>query len=89
VQIPKYCGFYEFQREYLAKLVELKVVKICEEQLEEMEVGTKNTGTGKEGEESKDMELKMQNLMWKMNFLLVGFVIILVAVGVAIVVTRT
>jgi hypothetical protein len=43
VQIPKYCGFYEFQREYLAKLVELKVVKICEEQLEEMEVGTKNT----------------------------------------------
>jgi hypothetical protein len=35
------------------------------------------------------MELKMQNLMWKMNFLLVGFVIILVAVGVAIVVTRT
>jgi hypothetical protein len=35
------------------------------------------------------MELKMQNLMWKMNLILVAFVIMVVAVGVAIVVTRS
>jgi hypothetical protein len=35
------------------------------------------------------MELKMQNLVWKMNLILVTFVIMVVAVGVAIVVTRS
>jgi hypothetical protein len=89
VQIPKLCGFYEFQREYLAKLIELKVVNICEEKLEELEEGTKKTVTGKDGEDRKDMELKMQNLMWKMNFLLAAFLILLVAVAVAIVLSRT
>jgi hypothetical protein len=89
VQIPKLCGFYEFQREYLAKLIELKVVKICEEKLEELEEGTKKTVTGKDGEDRKDMELKMQNLLWKMNFLLAAFLILLVAVVVAIVLSRT
>jgi hypothetical protein len=89
VQIPKLCGFYEFQREYLAKLIDLKVVNICEEKLEELEEGTKKTVTGKDGEDRKDMELKMQNLMWKMKFLLAAFLILLVAVVVAIVLSRT
>jgi hypothetical protein len=89
VQIPKLCGFYEFQRGYLAKLIELKVVNICEEKLEELEEGTKKTVTGKDGEDRKDMELKMQNLMWKMNFLLTAFLILLVAFVVAIVLSRT
>jgi membrane protein insertase Oxa1/YidC/SpoIIIJ len=89
VQIPKLCGFYEFQREYLAKLIELKVVNICEEKHEELEERTKKTVTGKDGEDRKDMELKMQNLMWKMNFLLAAFLILLVAVVVAIVLSRT
>jgi cytoskeletal protein RodZ len=89
VQIPKLCGFYEFPREYLVKLIELKVVKICEEQLDELEEETMNTETGKDGEDRKDMELKMQNLVWKMNLILVTFVIMVVAVGVAIVVTRS
>jgi len=63
LQNPKLCGFYRFQREYLDELVEKKIVRICCQQIDEH--GEDEAPAVDEG--MKQLENKMERLMWKMN----------------------
>ena len=59
------CGFYRFQKEYLDELIDKKIVIINCEEVEELEEGSE--GSEYANHEEKDLEKKMENLMWKMN----------------------
>ena len=81
LQNPKLCGFYIFQKEYLDELIDKKIVIIdCEEvkELEERSQGSEYANH----EEKKDLEKKMENLMWKMNCFIV--VVAIVVFGIVV-----
>lgn len=81
LQNPKLCGYYKFQKEYLDDLIDKKVVVIMCEELEDLEERIEGSETAiYEG--MKDLEKKLDHLMWKMNlvFVCVGIVVLSVVV---------
>jgi len=69
------CGFYRFQKEYLDELIDKKIVIINCKEVEELEEGSE--GSEYANHEEKDLEKKMENLMWKMNCFIVVVAIVL------------
>jgi len=63
------CGFYRFQREYLDVLMEKKIIRICCEQIEELGEEVVEAATQDEG--MKQLENKMERMMWKFNIFIV------------------
>jgi len=74
------CGFYRFQKEYLDELIDKKIVIINCEEVEELEEGSE--GSEYANHEEKDLEKKMENLMWKMNCFIV--VVAIVVFGIVV-----
>ena len=75
LQNPKLCAFYIFQKEYLDELIDKKIVIINCKEVEELEEGSE--GSEYANHEEKDLEKKMENLMWKMNCFIVVVAIVL------------
>jgi len=75
LQNPKLCAFYRFQNEYLDELIDKKIVIINCKEVEELEEGSE--GSEYANHEEKDLEKKMENLMWKMNCFIVVVAIVL------------
>ena len=73
---PILCGFYGFQKEYLDELIDKKIIIINCEEVEEVEEGLEGSEYANH-EEKKDLEKKMENLMWKMNCFIVVVAIVL------------
>ena len=69
LQNPKMCGFYRFQREYLDVLMEKKIIRICCEQIEEL--GEEVVEAAAQDEGMKQLENKMERMMWKFNIFIV------------------
>ena len=80
LQNPKLCGFYKFQKEYLDELIDKKIVIINFKEVEELEEGSE--GSEYANHEEKDLEKKMENLMWKMNCFIV--VVAIVVFGIVV-----
>ena len=83
LQNPKLCGFYRFQREYLDELVEKKIVRICCQQIDEHggkedEAPGENEGM-KQDDGMKQLENKMERLMWKMNIFIGCIAVVVLA----------
>ena len=77
LQNPKLCGFYRFQREYLDELVEKKIVRICYQQIDEH--GEEKDEAPAEDEGMKQLENKMERLMWKMNIFIDCIAVVVLA----------
>ena len=77
LQNPKLCGFYRFQREYLDELVEKKIVRICCQQIDEH--GGEEDEAPAEDEGMKQLENKMERLMWKMNIFISCIAVVVLA----------
>jgi len=75
LQNPKLCGFYRFQREYLDELVEKKIVRICCQQIDEH--GEDEAPAVDEG--MKQLENKMERLVWKMNIFIGCIAVVVLA----------
>lgn len=89
MQFPKLCGFYGFQREYLATLKGLGIVsvrrfpptrEIADEAANAVSgrTGEMNLALGeKEAKMEAKLEAKLEDLMWKLNILMfvVAFVL--------------
>ena len=75
LQNLKLYGFYIFQKEYLDELIDKKIVIINCKEVEELEEGSE--GSEYANHEEKDLEKKMENLMWKMNCFIVVVAIVL------------
>ena len=60
---------------YLDELIEKKIVIINYKEVEELEEGSK--GSEYANHEEKDLEKKMKNLMWKMNWFIVVVAIVM------------
>jgi len=75
LQNPKLCGFYRFQREFLDELVEKKIVRICCQQIDEH--GEDEAPAVDEG--MKQLENKMERLMWKMNIFIGCIAVVVLA----------
>ena len=69
LQNLKLCGFYRFQREYLDVLMEKKIIRICCEQIEEL--GEEVVEAAAQDEGMKQLENKMERMMWKFNIFIV------------------
>jgi hypothetical protein len=76
LQVPKLCGFYRFQKEYLNELIDKKIIIIKYEQIDEVEEGWQGSV---QDEDRKRLEKKMENLTWKMNCVFVVFGIVVLA----------
>jgi hypothetical protein len=76
LQVPKLCGFYRFQKEYLNDLIDKKIIIIKYEQIDEVEEGWQGSV---QDEDRKRLEKKMENLTWKMNCVFVVFGIVVLA----------
>ena len=81
LQNLKLCGFYRFQKEYLDELIDKKIIIINCEEVEEVEEGLEGSEYANH-EEKKDLEKKMENLMWKMNCFIV--VVAIVVFGIVV-----
>jgi hypothetical protein len=81
LQNPKLCGYYKFQKEYLDDLIDKKVVVIMCDELEDLEEGIEGSEPAID-EGMKDLEKKLDHLMWKINlvFVCVGIVVLSVVV---------
>lgn len=66
-------------KEYLDVLVEKKTVIINCEDVEELEEGSEDSAGGNH-ERNKNLEKKMEILMWKMNSFIVVFAVVLFAI---------
>ena len=72
MQVPKLCGFYRFQKEYLNELIDTKIVIIKYEQIDEVEEGWQGSV---QDVDRKRLEKKMENLTWKMTMSLLFLVL--------------
>ncbi|CAD6333260.1 unnamed protein product [Miscanthus lutarioriparius] len=72
---PKLRGFYRFQKEYFDELVHKKIIRVSCEQIEEIE----EPKTVKD-EGVKDLEKKLEKMMWKMNCFIVCLAIVVFGV---------
>ena len=77
LQNPKLCGFYRFQREYLDVLMEKKIIRICCEQIEEL--GEEVVEAAAQDEGMKQLENKMERLMWKINIFIGCIAVVVLA----------
>ena len=59
MQVPKLCGFYRFQKEYLDELINKKIVIIKYEQIDEVEEGSHGSV---QDEDRNRLEKKLENL---------------------------
>jgi hypothetical protein len=87
LQFPKLCGYYKFQREYFEDLQSKNIVIVCIDKLQDMEEegeqpmvvqAVANSTAGNDGKTV--LELKMENLSWKLNMSFVFFATLVVGI---------